>query len=238
MEAAKSWTILYDNPSWVLEAPRKVSVARFRPLPGYDCMISHLYRIGVSDSPDCTLCDSDQLMTPEYLDTLQDALFTCYKQSPDNVHSVAFSQHFSNPRLIEDETFNDSNIINNLIDYEDGQEEPDSLRADKNETQDSYEIEHCANCTKIENNCSTVLLPYSTNRIIANCVHDEFLDQGWQTGGTRVINGIRHNILGTQVIKTAYILLQNNKVHYEVLQANASNQSRGGGEQPCLLVLP
>ncbi|GFV63031.1 hypothetical protein TNCV_4590781 [Trichonephila clavipes] len=34
-------------------------------------------------------------------------------------------------RLIEDETFNDSDIINNLLDYEDGQEEPDSLRVDK-----------------------------------------------------------------------------------------------------------
>ncbi|GFT33734.1 uncharacterized protein TNCV_4382561 [Trichonephila clavipes] len=41
-----------------------------------------------------------------------------------------FSQQSSSPRLIEDKTFNDSDIINNLIDYEDGQE-PDSLRADK-----------------------------------------------------------------------------------------------------------
>ncbi|GFV80649.1 hypothetical protein TNCV_4618111 [Trichonephila clavipes] len=40
----------------------------------------------------------------------------------------AFSQHSSSLRLIEDETFNDSGIFNNLIDYEDGQEEPDSLR--------------------------------------------------------------------------------------------------------------
>ncbi|GFW17247.1 uncharacterized protein TNCV_1957181 [Trichonephila clavipes] len=63
--------------------------------------------------------------------TLQDALIICYKQSPDNAHSVAFSQRFS-PRLIEDETFNNSDIINNLIYYEDGQEELDSLRADKN----------------------------------------------------------------------------------------------------------
>ncbi|GFU39415.1 uncharacterized protein TNCV_3454571 [Trichonephila clavipes] len=54
--------------------------------------------------------------------TLQDALFICYKLSPDNAHSVAFSQHSSNLRLIEDETFNDSDIINNLINYEDGQE--------------------------------------------------------------------------------------------------------------------
>ncbi|GFV61251.1 hypothetical protein TNCV_890981, partial [Trichonephila clavipes] len=28
---------------------------------------------------------------------------------------------------IEDEAFNDSDIINNLIDHEDGQEEPDSF---------------------------------------------------------------------------------------------------------------
>ncbi|GFY34595.1 uncharacterized protein TNCV_1372861 [Trichonephila clavipes] len=63
--------------------------------------------------------------------TLQDALFICYKQSPNNAHSVAFSQRSSNPRLIEDGTFNDSDIINNLIDYEDRQE-PDSLRVDKN----------------------------------------------------------------------------------------------------------
>ncbi|GFX37751.1 hypothetical protein TNCV_3116021 [Trichonephila clavipes] len=44
----------------------------------------------------------------------------------------AFSQRSSSPLLIEDETFKDSVIINNLIDYEDGQEETDSLRVDKN----------------------------------------------------------------------------------------------------------
>ncbi|GFW28386.1 potassium voltage-gated channel subfamily H member 6 [Trichonephila clavipes] len=38
-----------------------------------------------------------------------------------------FSQCSSSPRLIEDKTFNDSDIMNNLIDYEDGQEEPDSF---------------------------------------------------------------------------------------------------------------
>ncbi|GFT11709.1 uncharacterized protein TNCV_264941 [Trichonephila clavipes] len=64
--------------------------------------------------------------------TLQDALFICYKLSPDNAHSVAFSQRPSSPRLIEDETFNDGDITNNLIGYEDGQEKPFYLRADKN----------------------------------------------------------------------------------------------------------
>ncbi|GFS49635.1 hypothetical protein TNCV_4343721 [Trichonephila clavipes] len=48
---------------------------------------------------------------------IQDALFICYKQSPDNVRSVAFSQRAKSPRSIEDETLNDWYIFNNLIDY-------------------------------------------------------------------------------------------------------------------------
>ncbi|GFS84394.1 uncharacterized protein TNCV_4605981 [Trichonephila clavipes] len=63
--------------------------------------------------------------------TSKDALFICYKQSPDTARSVAFSPRIDSPRLIEDETFNDSDIINNLIDYEEGQEEPDSLTVNK-----------------------------------------------------------------------------------------------------------
>ncbi|GFT05648.1 hypothetical protein TNCV_1045081 [Trichonephila clavipes] len=35
---------------------------------------------------------------------------------------VAFSERSSSPRLIVDETFNDSVIMNNLINFEDGQE--------------------------------------------------------------------------------------------------------------------
>ncbi|GFV73133.1 uncharacterized protein TNCV_3665501 [Trichonephila clavipes] len=66
------------------------------------------------------------------LKVLQDALFICYKKSPDNDHSVAFYQRCSSPYLIEDETFNDRDFINNLTDFEDGQEGPNSLRADKN----------------------------------------------------------------------------------------------------------
>ncbi|GFY00345.1 hypothetical protein TNCV_1663841 [Trichonephila clavipes] len=42
------------------------------------------------------------------------------------IRGVAFSQRSSSPCLIEDETFNCSDIIIKLIDYEDGQEEPDS----------------------------------------------------------------------------------------------------------------
>ncbi|GFT63588.1 hypothetical protein TNCV_870491 [Trichonephila clavipes] len=71
------------------------------------------------------------LPTNPYAMTLQDALFICYKQSPYNSYSDAFSQRSSSPRLIVEETCNDSDIMNILIDLEDGQEEPDYLKVDK-----------------------------------------------------------------------------------------------------------
>ncbi|GFU48863.1 hypothetical protein TNCV_2024221 [Trichonephila clavipes] len=53
------------DPSW---ASRKAVVAQshFRLLTGHDCLRSHLYRIGVANSPDCTLFDSGQSMTAEH----------------------------------------------------------------------------------------------------------------------------------------------------------------------------
>ncbi|GFX34473.1 uncharacterized protein TNCV_3657111 [Trichonephila clavipes] len=51
-----------------------------------------------------------------------------YKHSLDNTRCIVFQQR--NRCLTEDETFNDSDIMNNLIDYEDEHEVPDSLRAD------------------------------------------------------------------------------------------------------------
>ncbi|GFX96643.1 hypothetical protein TNCV_244301 [Trichonephila clavipes] len=43
----KNWAIL--SPCW---APRKASVAQSRLLTGHDCLIFHLYRIGITDLPD------------------------------------------------------------------------------------------------------------------------------------------------------------------------------------------
>ncbi|GFX62289.1 pro-Pol polyprotein [Trichonephila clavipes] len=71
-------------------------------------------------------------LIPGFINEELDALFICYEQSPDNAGSVALSQRANNPRLFEDETFDDSDIINNLVDYENGQEELDPLRANKN----------------------------------------------------------------------------------------------------------
>ncbi|GFU69529.1 uncharacterized protein TNCV_1350891 [Trichonephila clavipes] len=62
---------------------------------------------------------------------LENALFVGYKQSHDNARSIDLSLPTNSTHMIEDETFNDSDIINNLIDYEDRQEEPDLLKANK-----------------------------------------------------------------------------------------------------------
>ncbi|GFT22503.1 uncharacterized protein TNCV_3274631 [Trichonephila clavipes] len=49
----------------------------------------------------------------------------------DNARLIAFARRVISTRFIEDETVNDSDIINNRIYYENGQEEPDSMTADK-----------------------------------------------------------------------------------------------------------
>ncbi|GFU49622.1 hypothetical protein TNCV_4143901 [Trichonephila clavipes] len=59
------------------------------------------------------------------------------EKSLDNARSIVFSQRPSSTRLIEDETFNDNDIINNLTDFEDVQAEPDFLRSDKKYMQGS-----------------------------------------------------------------------------------------------------
>ncbi|GFX05948.1 hypothetical protein TNCV_759841 [Trichonephila clavipes] len=52
------------------------------------------------------------------------------------------------------------------------------------------------------------------------------LDQEWRTNGTG------HNILGTPRINTVCILIQNNKVQYEVLRTNASDRSQVSARFP------
>ncbi|GFW69653.1 hypothetical protein TNCV_489971 [Trichonephila clavipes] len=67
MSKDKTWAIMNKNPSWVPGAPRKAAVDHFRLLTCHDCLRSHLYRIGVIDSPNYTLCDTGQPMTAEHL---------------------------------------------------------------------------------------------------------------------------------------------------------------------------
>ncbi|GFW35587.1 general transcription factor II-I repeat domain-containing protein 2A [Trichonephila clavipes] len=51
------------------------------------------------------------------------------------------------------------------------------------------------------------------------------LNQRLQINGTSAIHGTQHNILGTPPIKTVYILVENNRVHYEVLHISRTNAS-------------
>ncbi|GFU16486.1 hypothetical protein TNCV_836571 [Trichonephila clavipes] len=66
MSKDKNWTVFNKNPVWVPVASRKAVVVHFRPLTGHDCLRYHLYRIGIADSPDCTLFGSDQPMAAEH----------------------------------------------------------------------------------------------------------------------------------------------------------------------------
>ncbi|KAJ4438983.1 hypothetical protein ANN_14937 [Periplaneta americana] len=49
------------------DLPRKSSVAAFRLATGHDCLAKHLHRIGIYQSPNCPLCNSNQEMDSEHL---------------------------------------------------------------------------------------------------------------------------------------------------------------------------
>ncbi|KAJ4438090.1 hypothetical protein ANN_14029 [Periplaneta americana] len=49
------------------DLPRKSSVAAFRLATGHDCLAKHLHRIGIYQSPNCPLCNSNQEMDSERL---------------------------------------------------------------------------------------------------------------------------------------------------------------------------
>ncbi|GFX76178.1 hypothetical protein TNCV_2144821 [Trichonephila clavipes] len=73
MEAAeiskdKNWAIWNENPSWAPDASSKAAAVHFRLLTGHDYLRSHLYRNSITDSLDCTLCNSGQPMTAEHSD--------------------------------------------------------------------------------------------------------------------------------------------------------------------------
>ncbi|GFS90462.1 hypothetical protein TNCV_4096751 [Trichonephila clavipes] len=67
MLKGKNLASFNENPSYVPGATRKVAVAHFKLLTGHDSLRFHLLRIGIADSPDCTLLDSGQPLTSEHL---------------------------------------------------------------------------------------------------------------------------------------------------------------------------
>ncbi|KAJ4446214.1 hypothetical protein ANN_12908 [Periplaneta americana] len=58
---------LHQNPQLIPDLPRKSSVAAFRLATGHDCLAKHLHRIGIYQSPNCPLCNSNQEMDSEHL---------------------------------------------------------------------------------------------------------------------------------------------------------------------------
>ncbi|KAJ4442713.1 hypothetical protein ANN_04304 [Periplaneta americana] len=63
----KKWNSLHQNPQLIPDLPRKSSVAAFRLAAGHDCLAKHLHRIGIYQSPNCPLCNSNQEMDSEHL---------------------------------------------------------------------------------------------------------------------------------------------------------------------------
>ncbi|KAJ4452131.1 hypothetical protein ANN_03649, partial [Periplaneta americana] len=63
----KKWNSLHHNPQLIPDLPRKSSVATFRLATGHDCLAKHLHRIGIYQSPNCPLCNSNQEMDSEHL---------------------------------------------------------------------------------------------------------------------------------------------------------------------------
>ncbi|KAJ4447107.1 hypothetical protein ANN_09107 [Periplaneta americana] len=63
----KKWNSPHQNPQLIPDLPRKSSVAAFRLATGHDCLAKHLHRIGIYQSPNCPLCNSNQEMDSEHL---------------------------------------------------------------------------------------------------------------------------------------------------------------------------
>ncbi|KAJ4426748.1 hypothetical protein ANN_26547 [Periplaneta americana] len=63
----KKWNSLHQNPQLIPDLPRKSSVAAFRLATGHDCLAKQLHRIGIYQSPNCPLCNSNQEMDSEHL---------------------------------------------------------------------------------------------------------------------------------------------------------------------------
>ncbi|KAJ4434242.1 hypothetical protein ANN_22791 [Periplaneta americana] len=63
----KKWDSLHQNPQLIPDLPRKSSVAAFRLATGHDCLAKHLHRIGIYQSPNSPLCNSNQEMDSEHL---------------------------------------------------------------------------------------------------------------------------------------------------------------------------
>ena len=49
--------------------PRKTAVAKFRLVTEHDYLAKHLNKIGIFSNPNCPLCNNEEEMTEEHLET-------------------------------------------------------------------------------------------------------------------------------------------------------------------------
>ncbi|KAJ4428025.1 hypothetical protein ANN_24039 [Periplaneta americana] len=72
LNISKACCIQYDVSKAALESERiTAAVAAFRLLTNHDCLASHLYRIGISASPMCVLCNDPAEMNEDHLQTCE-----------------------------------------------------------------------------------------------------------------------------------------------------------------------
>ncbi|GFV87501.1 hypothetical protein TNCV_3281391 [Trichonephila clavipes] len=64
----------------------------------------------------------------------------------------------------------------------------------------------------------------------------DVLGQRQRIIGKRGINGTLHNVFGKRAIKEVYIVILNNKVHYEVLRKITNDRLQSGGKHICLML--
>ena len=61
--------MMIKKPEIIPEMPRKTAVAKFRLITEHDYLAKHLNKIGIFASPNCPLCNSEEEMTEEHLET-------------------------------------------------------------------------------------------------------------------------------------------------------------------------
>ncbi|KAJ4446835.1 hypothetical protein ANN_13533 [Periplaneta americana] len=94
----KKWISLHQNPQLIPDLPRKSSVAAFRLATGHDCLAKHLHRIGIYQSPNCPLCNSNQEMDSEHLKICasvagHDNIFKKYWSARGQITSLSNAWH-------------------------------------------------------------------------------------------------------------------------------------------------
>lgn len=67
----KKWSILIKKPEIIPEIPRKSAVAKFRLLTEHDYLAKHLNKIGIYTNPNCPLCNKEEEMTEDHLQTCE-----------------------------------------------------------------------------------------------------------------------------------------------------------------------